>query len=159
MNLPQLPVQGWESALFDHLWQSTAVAIAAWLLTVALRNNSARIRYFIWMCASIKFLVPFQLLTSIGARWATPNVRHSEREVYVLVEQFSSPFQQAQFAAANHSTAATPLHFMPFFWASIAALWLGGCIVLLARWVSNWRHARAMVKVAQPACEGCAASL
>ena len=46
------------AALINHLWQSTAVLLVAWLLTLSLRPNPARVRYAIWMIASIKFLVP-----------------------------------------------------------------------------------------------------
>lgn len=57
----------WISPLENHLWQSTAFAAAAWLLTLALQKNQARARYWIWLCASVKFLVPFSLLFAIGA--------------------------------------------------------------------------------------------
>lgn len=48
----------------NHLWQSTMFAVAAGLLTVALRRNQARIRYWVWFGASVKFFVPFALLKS-----------------------------------------------------------------------------------------------
>ncbi len=54
------------TALALHLWQSTLVLIAAWVLTRLCRRNSAEIRYWIWFCASLKFLVPFSLLQQLG---------------------------------------------------------------------------------------------
>ena len=57
-------------ALGNHLWQSTLFAIAAGLLTLILRNNHARIRYLLWLTASVKFLVPFSLLAGIGSHIA-----------------------------------------------------------------------------------------
>ena len=51
----------------NHLWQSTVFAAAAALLALLFRNNHARIRYWLWLAASIKFLVPFSLLVAIGS--------------------------------------------------------------------------------------------
>jgi hypothetical protein len=50
----------------DHLWQSTLFAGATGLLTLVLRKNSARLRYSLWLAASLKFLVPFSLLGRAG---------------------------------------------------------------------------------------------
>ena len=55
------------SAVANHLWQSTIFAAAAMLLTLPLRSNSASARYWIWLAASVKFLVPFSLLVSAGS--------------------------------------------------------------------------------------------
>src|ERR1700682_2117084 len=53
-------------ALGNHLWQSTLFAIVTGLLTLLLRKNQARVRYWLWLAASVKFLVPFSLLIGIG---------------------------------------------------------------------------------------------
>ena len=57
------------SGLLNHLWQSTVCAGIAGLLTLLLRHHSARIRYGLWFAASVKFLVPFFLLVTLGRRW------------------------------------------------------------------------------------------
>lgn len=57
-------------ALLDHLWQSTLVAALAALLALSLRNNSARVRFWLWFAASIKFLIPFAALSALGERLA-----------------------------------------------------------------------------------------
>jgi hypothetical protein len=51
-------------AVLDHLWQSTLFALCAGLLTLAFRNNAASVRYWLWFSASVKFLVPFSLITA-----------------------------------------------------------------------------------------------
>lgn len=153
MIASQLWVDGWGSALFNHLWQSTAVAILAWLLTIALRNNSARVRYSVWLFASIKFLVPFKLLTSIGSRWAKPAINTSP-PFLVFVEEFSRPFQQTQLPAPSVSASTVSSHSSLSIWTLIAIVWLCGCIVLFARWASDWRRARALVSAAPPSAEG-----
>jgi bla regulator protein BlaR1 len=54
------------SALADHLWQSTLFAVLVGFLTLALRKNRARVRYRLWLVASVKFLIPFSLLIGLG---------------------------------------------------------------------------------------------
>src|SRR5579859_6593843 len=80
-------------ALGNHLWQSTFVAIIAGSLTLALRRNQARTRYWLWMAASIKFLIPFSLLMSLGAHLARPRTTPGIQSVlYVAMEQVGQPF-------------------------------------------------------------------
>ena len=49
-----------------HLLQSTMFIGIAWLLTLALRNHRAAIRYRIWLAAAVKFLIPLSLLVRAG---------------------------------------------------------------------------------------------
>jgi hypothetical protein len=59
----------------NHLWQSTGFAAVAVVLALALRANSARTRYGLWLAASVKFLIPFSVLAAIGGRlgqWLVP---------------------------------------------------------------------------------------
>ena len=51
----------------DHLWQSTLVAAAVALLTLVFGART-RHAYGIWLAASVKFLIPFAALTSLGAQ-------------------------------------------------------------------------------------------
>ena len=64
-----------------HLWQSTLVLIAAWVLALACRRNTAATRYWIWFAASLKFLVPFAWLQwlgdEIGRSFAEPTRAHT----------------------------------------------------------------------------------
>ena len=54
--------------VLDHVWQSTLFAAAAALLAGSLRRNRARLRYWLWLAASMKFLVPFAALIILGAQ-------------------------------------------------------------------------------------------
>src|ERR1019366_9372041 len=59
----------------NHLWQSTGFAAVAALLALALRANHAQARYWLWLAASVKFLIPFSALAAIGSglgRWLVP---------------------------------------------------------------------------------------
>ena len=52
----------------NHLWQSTLFAVVVAILCYWLRKDGAHIRYWLWWAASIKFLLPFSVLTAIGTR-------------------------------------------------------------------------------------------
>jgi len=55
----------------SHLWQSTLFAVVAGLLTLTMRQERARVRYWVWLAASVKFLVPFEGLSVMGSRFAS----------------------------------------------------------------------------------------
>jgi beta-lactamase regulating signal transducer with metallopeptidase domain len=59
------------AALLDHLWQSTLFAACIAVLVLLLRGHAARLRFALWLAASLKFLVPFSVLVLLG-RWLLP---------------------------------------------------------------------------------------
>jgi len=61
------------AALLDHLWQSTLFAACVALLAMLVRRQAARLRFALWLAASVKFLVPFSALVLLG-RWMLPPV-------------------------------------------------------------------------------------
>ena len=92
--------------LTNHLWQSTLFAVAVGVLTVAFRENSARIRYYLWFSASLKFLVPFSLLILLGNRmdWAPAaraTVQIPDPAVSVVMTRISQPLSEPLRIAAQ----------------------------------------------------------
>ncbi|MEO8300824.1 MAG: M56 family metallopeptidase [Rhizomicrobium sp.] len=61
------------AALLDHLWQSTLFALAVAAMALLVRRQAARLRFALWLAASLKFLVPFSALVLLG-RWLLPPV-------------------------------------------------------------------------------------
>jgi bla regulator protein BlaR1 len=126
----------------NHLWQSTLFAVAAALLTLALRRNSARVRYALWLAASYKFLIPFSWLVSFGHllewRSAPPLVPPAIATVMNVV---GAPV----FLMPPASVGATPQHssLLP---AAIWCIWACGFLVLTAGWARQWWQIRRMVK-------------
>src|SRR5580658_8720023 len=92
-------------ALLNHLWQSTLFAAAAGLLTLMLRTNSARVRYWIWLAASLKFLIPFWLLIGLGNQFGWRHVTVSA-PASALIGQISRPF--ASTTATVRAVPAVP---------------------------------------------------
>ncbi len=81
-------------ALLDHLWQSTVFAMVAALLTLAFRRNRASVRYWLWFAASVKFLVPFSILTAIGSRLPGAPAAQVMAERALAAVQLSEPLQR-----------------------------------------------------------------
>src|SRR5689334_11504362 len=80
----------------NHLWQSTLFAAGVAVVAYALRNNHARTRYWLWMAASLKFLVPFALLVTLGGRVEkAPLVPVVPGVPALVVEQISTSFAPA----------------------------------------------------------------
>ena len=141
-------------ALITHLWQSTAFALLVWLLTLALRNYPARARYSVWMAASIKFLMPFALLTALGSHWARRNYRPPMHAAfYSVIEEISQPFASSHLP--NHDPVMPVPALSDHSWISIAlaGIWFCGCIVMLVRWAWQWQCARRLVNEARTVVE------
>jgi len=84
------------TALLDHLWQSSLFALAVGLLTLAFQNNAARIRFWLWFAASLKFLLPFALLAMLGEKLAhdflqQPDVRAALKKIQAEAAPFLAP--------------------------------------------------------------------
>jgi bla regulator protein blaR1 len=140
----------------NHLWQSTIFAAAAAVLTLALRKNAARTRYWLWLAASAKFLVPFSLLVRLGGLLARPSApAEVQAGVYSVLEQISQPFVQparaVTIAAVAPSASASSYHLFPLI---LAAIWLRGVVAVLGMWAVRWRRVRRVCRVATPLWEG-----
>jgi len=119
--------------LASHLWQSTLFSAAALLLTSVLRKNAAGTRYWLWLAASVKFLVPFSLNAGLSSRFEW-------RAAPVLAAQLSSAMEQIgqPFASKTGGTFAPEATF-PVIPALLLVAWLSGCALVLTMW---WRHFR-----------------
>jgi uncharacterized protein (TIGR03435 family) len=131
----------------NHLWQSTLFAAVAWLLTLALRKNRAAVRYWIWLAASAKFLIPFSLLVSAGAQlgWRTAPAVAQPRFSFVM-EEIAQPFALSAPTPLPAATAPT-LNPLP---AILFGVWLCGVAMGAIFWLRWWRRIRAIQRAATP---------
>jgi bla regulator protein BlaR1 len=137
------------SLLANHLWQSSLFAVAAWLLTLALKKNRAAIRYSIWLAASVKFLIPFSWLVQVGDQFAwreSPAVRQTQ--FYFMVHDVSRPFG-ASVPAMPFATSAGPAS-IAFVEILLLGVWLCGFATCLIVWLRQWRRVRAALRTATP---------
>jgi bla regulator protein blaR1 len=143
----------------NHLWQSTLFAIAAALLTLALRKNRAQVRYWLWFAASLKFLVPFSLLLSLGGYLAPARAANDQLQParYYSADIVSQPFT---FTPQLLSGSAKAIRLAPSqrlartlsTWA--AALWAVGFLTVLGLWIIRWRRVAVSLRTAAPATDG-----
>jgi bla regulator protein BlaR1 len=133
-------------ALGNHLWQSTLFALAAGLLTLLLRKNQARVRYWLWLAASLKFLIPFSLLVVIGSHLAwLRSSRGANAGFYFAMEEIVIA------PAISSNLFQRLIHLLP---APLVALWLAGFLVVLGVWCVRWRRISLAMRGAMPLREG-----
>jgi hypothetical protein len=80
--------------LANHLWQSTLFAAFAGLLTLLLRANRPQVRYWLWLSASVKLLIPFSVLMAGGALIGRHTAAVPTSSVLVPAAVFRSVVQQ-----------------------------------------------------------------
>ena len=139
----------------NHLWQSTGFAAVAVVLALALRANSARARYGLWLAASVKFLIPFSVLAAIGGqlgRWlvpATPVAR-----VPLAIEEIVQPFAPLQGAGLPAAVAVPAPAGAGLLPVVLLAIWLCGLVAVALHWWVRWRRVAAAVRSSTPMREG-----
>ncbi|HTW80427.1 MAG TPA: M56 and DUF3738 domain-containing protein [Terracidiphilus sp.] len=148
MTIAEFAHQGWIAPLLNHLWQSTAVVLAAWMLVLALRRNRAAVRYWVWMVASIKFLLPFSIFEAIGGLLRPPAaVTFQSTVISMAVSQIAQPFEATQQASPFGAAPALSPHIWPIV---LLALWACGGVVIVLRWWRGWWRIRAAARAATP---------
>jgi beta-lactamase regulating signal transducer with metallopeptidase domain len=131
------------AALLDHLWQSTLFLGGVALLALALQHNPARLRYRLWLLASLKFLLPFSILAWLGAALAPPvPPRLLPMAELRFVTTGASPF-----AAALPQTPPVA-SFNPLL--LLFAFWLTGFVLVLLIWFGRWCRLKAALRDSGP---------
>jgi bla regulator protein blaR1 len=144
------------SALANHLWQSTLFAVLVGFLTLALRKNRARVRYRLWLAASIKFLIPWALLIGLGGHLARSHGPVSvQNGLYSAVEEVSQPFSEIAAPAVAPSTGSkTIAHLFSSLPEICVALWLCGFVATFGLWWLRWRRISSALRGAVSMSQG-----
>lgn len=135
------------ASLVNHLWQSTIVALAVALAARLLENDAARIRYALWLAASLKFLVPFAALAALGAAFAPALERP-------ILEITAGPIPLERLAAPIPAGGLPPA-----IANALVAVWLAGAALVLLQSVLRIRRLAALVDRATPAPQAPGAAL
>jgi bla regulator protein blaR1 len=125
-------------AVLTHLYQSTMLAAAAWLATILLRNRSAGLRHWLWMAASVKFLVPFSLLVAVGADIA-PRIPMPPAASHIspAIAAIAAPLTLSQIA----DTASAP----PASFDLVPGIWFAGFVAVAWRRSARYQRSKALV--------------
>ena len=150
--------------LLNHLWQSSLCVGGAGLIVLALSRNSAHVRFWLWFAASIKFVVPFAVLTALGAYALGPMIPPLAVPTVALMEPLAKPFSAPAMvpvgARLSLEPSAEPAHFAPparsappalptshlGLESALLALWLAGFLMLVTRWLVRWLRVRAVLR-------------
>jgi uncharacterized protein (TIGR03435 family) len=143
------------AALENHLWQSTLFAGAAGVMTLLLKNNRAQTRYYVWLAASLKFLIPFSLLVSAGGqlgwRSAPAQPQSAIPPMVETITQQLAPFATSGAASATGTTVASATGPIATL---LPPMWAFGFVAVLAVWTTRWIGVWAAVRRASPLEEG-----
>ena len=134
--IPWLP-----SALVNHLWQSTIFVLLVWLVTVTLRSNGARVRYWLWMGASLKFLLPLSALIELGERlqWRDAPVAVQPAVSFVLQDVLTP------VTLVTSVPPSIPQSTADLSWV-LATVWGAGVAIALMSWWRQWLPIRAALR-------------
>jgi len=134
----------------NHLWQSTVFAIAVGLLALAFRKNRAQVRYWLWLSASVKFLIPFSLLMNFGndflARLASGKIitAIAAPALSGTIVEITQPFPDTLtfVHAARHATNWFPI--------VILGVWACGFAAVALMRIREWLRVRATLRASTP---------
>ncbi len=128
--------------IVNHLWQSTLFAVGAIALTALLRHNRPQVRFFIWLAASVKFLIPFSLLVNTGKLLPAPALSHSATVLSKAAETLATPqLAYSLTPLPSQSSDAMPL---------LEVVWILGFLFVAVRWFLRWRSVQRIASRAKP---------
>jgi bla regulator protein BlaR1 len=133
--------------IINHLWQSSSFVLFAGLLALALRKNSPKVRYWVWLSASLKFLLPFALLVSLGNVVPRP-ARHA---VSVPAPAFPNTLFRIAEPFSRTYYASVPAH-AQLEWLPVAPsiLWALGFFAIMLVRCRSWVRIRATLRASTP---------
>ncbi len=139
--------------LLNHLWQSTLFAAAAALLTLLFRKNNARVRYALWLTASIKFIVPFSLFIAIGN-----SIDISLRQTAAIPEPAINIVENISLPFDTTYISKVPISAMPernnLVLNIVLIAWLVGCLSVLFFYLARGKRVRKSVRDSEPLTQG-----
>ena len=141
-------IPGSLSPIANHLWQSTLFVGVAGLLILVLQKNSARVRHWVWMAASLKFLVPFALLVALGSHFDwRPAPGPTPTHFTIVMGHLSQPFMVASVVSPSLPTTPQGTNSLPLI---LGTAWALGFVGIAGSWWIRWRRIRAAVRAGSP---------
>ncbi|MGH9851272.1 MAG: TonB family protein [Blastocatellia bacterium] len=136
----------------NHLWQATLFAFVVWIAVKSLNQAPARFRYFLWLIAMMKFLLPSALLVwmigqaGVDLSWpfeavqsaastAASGMATAYAEVRIIFQIAQPPASFAQTATANATAIATAANHHAEFHCALTMVWLLGALAAAGRWL------------------------
>jgi uncharacterized protein (TIGR03435 family) len=133
--------------IVNHLWQSSCFALVAGVLALMLRGNSPKVRYWVWLTASLKFLVPWVLLVNMGSLVPWPHHAVESAATSTLPDtlvQMAEPFSANLYGGVSTQAES--------HWGvtAVAFLWAAGFIAIVSTRYRGWCRIRALLRASSP---------
>jgi bla regulator protein BlaR1 len=112
-----------------------------------LRKNSPRVRYWVWLSASLKFLVPFALLVSLGSVVPRPARHAGSAPVPVFPSTLVQIAEPLSPTFSSTVPAYTPMHRVPIV---IGVMWALGFAAITSVRCRSWFRIRAALRASKP---------
>jgi bla regulator protein blaR1 len=143
------------STMGNHLWQTTVAAAAIWLLNLLLYKNPARIRYSLWFAASLKFLLPFSLLITVGSLMPKSQPIAAPA-MYSAIGLAGEPFSEIVSApAASMPRMPTPRERIASdLGFGLEGIWLTGFAAVMLIWYVRWHKLSGVLRKSKQAFAG-----
>lgn len=135
----------------SHLVESTLLAGALALLTLAFRANRAQVRFWLWLSASLKFLIPFALLSIAGSHiraWAPASSLEGIGAAIPTFADAAESFRHSSPGTSWGSASAAGARSIDrtTLYRIMAVVWLSGVVwVALVRF-RGWRRIRLLMR-------------
>ncbi len=131
----------------NHLWQSTLFAGATGLLTLTLRKNRAATRYWLWLAASVKFLIPFSLLVLAGSHFGRQTPAQITPPITIVIQDVSEPFAAVNPAGRINAGQHFAASVVP---SVLFTTWAVGFVFVISSWWRRSCEVRAALRAASP---------
>ncbi len=129
----------------EHLIESTVFAGFIALVALYFANNRAAVRYGLWFAASVKFLIPFSLISAAGEAlrwetapvvaldlsWSAPGVTPGAISAPTIGGDMTLPAAPTSMNFAEDLSGPGP-------GTVLIVIWLAGSAFLLGRWLIQW---------------------
>jgi bla regulator protein blaR1 len=144
--------------LWNHLWQSTLFTGAVALLALAFRRNRAQVRYWLWLAASVKFLIPFSALLWIGSQIELVPIERSGQAIVSVLDNVAQPFTQPELTRVNlRGRPVPPPPRNPMLTLAVRGftiVWPAGSVALLLVWAVRWHRVTRAARAASTVTSG-----
>jgi uncharacterized protein (TIGR03435 family) len=136
--------------IVNHLWQSSCFVLLAGLLALVLRKNSAKVRYWIWLSASLKFLLPLALLVGLGShiQWPTRGPVSIPAPVFTnALVQLAEPLAPNSSVVYSNALANARIHWAPI---AFGIVWALGFLAITLMRCRSWLLIRTVLRTSAP---------
>ena len=128
----------------SHLVESTLFAGVAALLTLAFRANKAEVRFWLWLSASLKFLIPFALLSIAGSHIRAWAPAPSLERIGATIPTFTYAAESFRHSSPDTSWGPASASGAPAFdrttlYQVLAVVWLSGVLCVALIRLRGWR--------------------